>query len=382
MTNMTGRERFRAATLGEPVDRVPIWLREGFEFHLPPPTRDDFSGSWQALPEYLAFREFAEPFCDLRVNWAPGAHFNRTLGIPPDRISSTVEQVTGNLRRTTQSIHTPKGVLTGVRESHRGEKTAWTVKYPVESLDDLERLRSVPFEVAPVNYAGYERANELVGDRGMPCLNVSSPWVVFSTCMPFELALMWSASDPGLVHEVLEEITARALACLEAVFARPLDTMANIGGCEQCTPPMMSPDAFAEFVTPYEGRIVSFLRSHGVPVNCHCHGRVSTALGEMVSMGCDSTDPVEPPFGGGDVTMVQARELVGDSLTLCGNLQFDELERSTPEAIRQRVRETIDTGKRRLILSASAGPISRPSRRMLANYRAWIDAALEFGQCD
>ena len=121
------------------------------------------------------------------------------------------------------------------------------------------------------------------------------------------------------------------------------------------------------------------LKSHGIPVNCHCHGQVSTALPEMVWMGCDSTDPVEPPFGGGDVTMKQARRTVGDALTLCGNLQFDELERATPEHIGERVREILGTGKQRLILTASAGPISRPSTRMLRNYRAWVEAAIGEG---
>jgi hypothetical protein len=32
---MTGKEQMMAASRGEPVDRVPIWLREGFDFHLP-----------------------------------------------------------------------------------------------------------------------------------------------------------------------------------------------------------------------------------------------------------------------------------------------------------------------------------------------------------
>jgi len=200
---------------------------------------------------------------------------------------------------------------------------------------------------------------------------------VFSNCLSFEQALIWSATEPALIHEVLNEITERALGCLDAVLVRPLDTIANIGGCEQCTPPMMSPDAFAEFVTPYDGRLVSRLRQAGIPTNCHCHGRVRTALPEIVGMGFASTDPVEPPVGGGDLTIAEARALVGDQLTLCGNLQFDELGHASPQQIRSRVREILATGTKRLVLSASAGPISRITPRMAANYRAWIEEALD-----
>lgn len=370
-----------AATVGEPVDRVPIWLREGFDVLHEPPGPDDFSRAWQADSEYLDLVEFARDACDLRIGWASGGHFNRTLAIPPRYMSGTTEIIDENTRRHIRTIDTPKGTLTAVSESHRGETTAWGVKYPVEDMEDLGKLRSVPFDVAPVSYAAYERAHEVVRDRGVLCLGVSSPWVAFSTCMPFELALEWSLTERNLVHELLEEITVRSLAVLKVVLERPLDTIANIGGSEQCTPPMMSPDAYAEFVTPYDGRIVEMLNQHGIPVSCHCHGHVSQALSEMVKMGFSATDPVEPPFGGGDVTMARARQIVGGQLTLCGNLQFNELEHSTPDQIRARVREIIDTGKQRLVLAASAGPISRVSARMLANYRAWVEEALEYGQC-
>lgn len=373
---MTERERFMAAITGAPVDRPPIWLREGFEFH-DPAGADDFARGWQADPVYRAFCEEVRVHCALRVPWSPGGHFNRTLAIPPHRITSEVEHVDADTRRHIQTIDTPQGPLTAVRETHRGEATSWTVKYPVETVDDLSALRAVPFDVAPVSYSRYERAVELAGDQGIPCLGLSSPWVVFSTVMPYEKALEWSLTERAMVHEVLGEITDRMVQCLETVCSRSLDTMANIGGCEQCTPPMMGPEAFAEFVTPYDGRLVEVLNRHGIPVNCHCHGRVSRALPEMVRMGCDSTDPVEPPVGGGDVTIAEARALVGDRLTLCGNLQFDELCRARPRQIRDRVEEILATGPERLVVSASAGPISRPTGRLLQNYRALIDTVLE-----
>ena len=376
---MTGRERLLAALRGDPVDRPPLWLREGFDFADPLPDAADFTLGWRREPDYVELFEFAREHCDTFGNWSPGAHFNRLLHVPPSRMSGTTEQPDADTLRTTTVIDTPKGPLTRVSEQRRGVRTAWVVKEPVETLEDLDKLRGVPFEVEPVNYESYETNRRALGDRGLMCFWVASPWVAFAAGMSFQTALLWSVTERNMVHEILEENTRRALACLEAVFSRDLDTVVVIGGSEQCTPPMMSPDAYAEFVTPYDGRLVAFLKERGCLVQCHCHGKVRRALPEMIKMGHDATDPVEPPPAG-DVTMAESREIVGDRMTLLGDFEFDELETATPEHIRRRVREILDTGRRRLILAASAGPISKMTPTLIANYRAWIEEALSYGR--
>lgn len=376
---MTGKERMLAAIKGEPVDRVPIWIREGFEFHHPIPSAADYSLGWRADPEYVALWEFARDHCDMRVSWSPGGHFNRTLAIPPHRMTSETTVVNEYTRRLTSTIDTPKGPLTAVTERRRGENMDWHVKYAVENREDLEKLRSVPFEVDPVSYEQYDREKELVGDRGVMCLNVSSPWVVMASCMPFELALEWSLSENVLLHELLEEITRRTLACLEVVFERDFeDMMANIGGSEQCTPPIMSPDSYEQWVTPYESRVAAFLNAKGVPLNCHCHSHVRGALSSMIEAGMASTDPVEPPSQG-NVTIEEARKIAGDRLTLVGNLEWKELVEESPDRIRARVREIIDSGKQRLVMAASAGPVTAMSSKLITNYRTWIEEALDYG---
>ena len=147
----------RAATEGKPVDRPPIWVREGFDLHVPPPSRDHFSQGWRAEPDYLELAEFASQHCDMRVGWSAGAHFNRIIGIPPGHTRNEVEEVDANTRRTRTTIDTPKGELFGIKEQHRGETTSWTVKHYVENMEELDKLRSIPFEVGPVSFDGYER---------------------------------------------------------------------------------------------------------------------------------------------------------------------------------------------------------------------------------
>ncbi len=79
------------------------------------------------------------------------------------------------------------------------------------------------------------------------------------------------------------------------------------------------------------------------------------------------------------MTYAEARAIAGDDLTLIGNLQFSDLCNGTPEQIAAQVREVLSMGTRRLILGASAGPITHVDRRLVENYKAWIDAAVDHG---
>ncbi len=394
---MTGKQRLSAAMRGEPVDRAPIWLREGFPIGEPLPAADDFTQGWMRDSLYLDLYRDIAPHVDAIRQWPLGGWDNRFLNIPPSAIHTSTQEGAradswfdaprGRSDRDTQRIEgyvdTPRGRLTFVNEVKRGHNTVWHVKPLVESLKELEMLAEVPFSIQPTDLdkavQGYQRAHDEVGDRGLVRTSLSSPIVCISACMPFELFLELSLTESKLFHELCQVVCERNLAIFDALFrGRTLDTVVNIGGAEQCTPPMMPPQAFDEYVVPYEGPMVAKLKEYGILASCHCHGRIRHALPLLVQMGYDSTDPVEPPPAG-DVTYAQAQELGEGRITLMGNLEWDELAFAEPEQIRARVREILALGDRRLILAASAGPISAITARIAENYRAWIDTACRMG---
>ncbi len=368
-----------AAIRGKSVDRAPIWLREGFPAGRPSAQADDFSHGWQADPLYRDLLEEVTPYVDSIANWGiPSC--NRLLMVPSKRIEWKSCDVDGDTRRRSHTIHTLEGDLTGITEHRRGEATGWHVQHPVNSLQDLRKLASVPFELetewidkAIENYHGNLEA---VGEKGIVRLGLSSPIVIISGSMPFELFLELSLTERTFFHELCEEITRRILLILDELFSRGIafDSIANLGGSEQCTPPMMRPDAFDEFVVRYDGPIIKRLADEAIPTSIHCHGKVRHALPCMIEMGAEATDPVEPPPAG-DVTFAEAREIVGDKLTLIGNFEFDELEYAEPDHIRRRLDEILSFGNDRLIVAASAGPISRITPRLAENIRTWVRTA-------
>jgi uroporphyrinogen-III decarboxylase len=239
----------------------------------------------------------------------------------------------------------------------------------------------VPFEFDPAQIEVYLKDfhiwHNALGDRGIMRIEYPSPIVAISAAMSLENFLAMSMLEKDFFYELLEEITRRLLVITDAIFAKgPLETIVNFGGSEQCTPPMMAPEAFDDFIVPYDGKIIARLKEIGIPVNMHCHGKVGYALKKMIEMGVDASDPVEPPPSG-NVTYAEAREITADKLTLVGNLEFDELENMDSTYIRKRVEEILSLGKEHLILGASAGPLNAVTPRLVDNYKIWIDTYLE-----
>jgi uroporphyrinogen-III decarboxylase len=380
---MTGKERMQAALLGEPVDRIPIWLREGFELDKSLPSKENFLRGWKQDPLYREILEHVEPHVDMKKSWGLGDFLNRFLMIPPRFIHFGEPSVEGERLVRNGTIVTPRGSLTYKNAWMWHNGNSWMVEYPVNSLEELKMVAEVPFDVdrreLEQKLAAHTKARSSVGDRGVLELSFSSPIVVISGLMNLELFLELSYTERDYFHKLLNIITERILAVADSLFAEgKLETTVNIGGSEQCTPPLMAPQAFDEYVVPYDGAIIKRLKRAGVMVNVHCHGKVRHALKCMAEMGVDSTDPVEPPPAG-DVSFEEARGIVGDRMTLVGNLEWDEFTHLTPGEIRKRVRKVCSLGRDRVILAASAGPTTHITPRVADNIKAFVDAGLEYG---
>ena len=379
---MTPKERFSAAMRGDPVDRPPIWLREGFPIVQGPAGEDDFRNCWQADPLYRELYKYVRPHVVADHPWKIPC-VNRFLMVPPRYIRAQEERISTRRRRTYIRVKTGKGELTQIVEHWRGVATGWVIKPLIESREELKALADVPFDIdrADIDCAlnNYRRASREAGDAAVLRFGLPSPIVAISGCMTLEMFLELSLLERRWFTELESEITRRIECVIEALFAKgDLDTTANFGGSEQCTPPLMPPEAYDELVVPFDGPLIRNLRQRKVPVNVHCHGKVRHALRCMRDMGVDATDPVEPPPAG-DVTYAEARQIVDGRVTLVGNFAFDELESAEPHRIRERVKQLLSHGTDRLILGASAGPLSSVSQRLVDNYKAWIDAALELG---
>ena len=142
---------------------------------------------------------------------------------------------------------------------------------------------------------------------------------------------------------------------------------------------MMGPAMYDEFMVAYDSRLMELVHQHGCLVHVHCHGKISGILDRLLGMGVDMLDPVEPPPDG-DITMLEAKKRAAGRLTLLGNIEFRELEFSTPRRIDELVKRAIlDGGPERVHLFPSATPIERLTPQYRDNALAYIEAGVKYG---
>jgi len=153
---MNPRDRLLAALRGHPVDRVPLVL-EGFHYASP------------EAAEGPGKREILERVGD-QLHFFHGcpSYVNRYFVPPPQRIQETDREKRNGHVIVTREIDTPWGSLNAVTGRNTSTNTTWTLKYPVESLEDVEKIRSVPWELPP-NLAPPDLSSlsEAFGQRGI-----------------------------------------------------------------------------------------------------------------------------------------------------------------------------------------------------------------------
>jgi len=364
MIQMAPRERWLNCMRGEPVDRVPLHL-EGFHVE-----------SRQNLEDWadLRKRELAERLFDEIHFWfhVP-SHVNRYLVTAPQRVRATKKDQTTEGVVTTGEIDTPKGNLTFCTGRNPESNTTWTIKYPVESLDDIEKIRSVPSEL-PEHLAPPDMDN-LPCDfdrRGIIRLGVSSPFVCVAGMMPYDYFLELCALELELIRELTTICRDRILSILEVVLADKTVEYVWMGGCEWVTPPMGSPELYDELVNKFEEPIIRRIHEAGAVSHVHCHGNVRTTLQSVIERGGDYFEPVEPPPDG-DITFTEAKATAAGLMTLGGNIEARVLENAGEEEFEHAARAPFEGTKERMVYHNTAGPISTLTDTSYRNYSRLID---------
>jgi len=358
---MNPRERMLAALKGRPVDRVPLLL---LGFHDGFPQQTDDPGKREILSRMGEHLHFLYE-CPSQVN--------RYLVTPPQRLREVKWEEGNGKTVTTTVIDTPRGPLTAVTERNHATDTVWTLKYPVETLEDIAKLQSVPWELP----AGLEPPDlsSLPGafaTRGIVHSGVSSPFVCVAGMMRYERFLELCATELNLLRELTQLCLDRILDVLDVLLSQNSVEWVWMGGCEWVTPPMGSNRVYDELVQPFERRVIERVHAGGALSHVHCHGNVRSTLARVIERGADYFEPVEPPPDG-DVSFAEAKELADGRITLGGNIEARLLEHEEPEVVEKAARNAFEGGKARMVLQTTAEPLARMTSRMVENYHRMLD---------
>ena len=106
--------------------------------------------------------------------------------------------------------------------------------------------------------------------------------------------------------------------------------------------PFISPNMFAEFVTPYLEEIVEAIHQLGVKAILHSDGDLRLILDQLVSTGLDGYQSIDPQ---GFMDIAKVKQAYGHQLVLMGNVQTSLLQEVNDSLIRESVRYAMKHGK-------------------------------------
>ncbi len=360
---MTSRERLDAAYRCQPVDCVPIFVR-GVSDTRPP------------HESYAPLRKLVCETCDLKWGWSTAEAF------PAPPTTRRVEPYDGDFDLVTTVMPTPRGELVHQHLAGRKGQPGMTRKHWLASRDDALKFMSLPEPEPRGDAGGFFALREQAGERGIVEVHLRdmNPGGHVADLFGSEAFALLSIEDRGLIHELLEHATQRALRVIDWLLARDVGPYFAISGQEYIAPPLHGPRDFWDFNVRYDKRLFGRIRDADGLVHVHCHGSLRGLLEGFVEAGANVLHPVEaPPMG--NVTATEAKAVLGNKACIEGNIQVGDLFTLPSAEIARQVRQLLrDAGPTGLIVAPTASPYAPVCTKVMrANYERMVRTVLDAG---
>ncbi len=231
---------------------------------------------------------------------------------------------------TVTIYHSPKGDFR--RVTKRTQATSACVEFPCKSVDDVERLLSVPY-VPPTEEQIYQAAQyfltqkDWLGDEGVVLYGIGDA-ICFPAewLSPMDFCLLW-ADAPDLMEEMVRVANERLLPFVDTLCRHGVDAFRIVGG--EYASEQLGPAAYERLVVAPDQALVSVLHEQGALAYFHNHGPIMRYLPLILRIGVDALDPLEaPPWGDCDVPT--AKRMLKGRICMVGNLDDMEVLNKLP----------------------------------------------------
>ena len=257
------------------------------------------------------------------------------------------------------------------------------VRYPLQSVQNVEELKSFPWPSADwFDYAGLrEAALKARAKRVVQC-GYMAPLFAYGLLRGLEFSFSDPLANPELAHEILRRVCDFTYEYHRRMFetCEGLVDVAQVTddlGCQ--TGPLMSLAMYREFYAPHHQRFIGLCREFGIKVFHHDDGGIRPFLPDLVAAGVDILNPVQWMCPGMD--MVELKRDFGTQVCFHGAVENQQiLPFGTPEEVRAEVRHCIDA-----LASDGTGYILSPchnlqSQTPIENIVAMYEEAWTYGK--
>jgi uroporphyrinogen decarboxylase len=251
---------------------------------------------------------------------------------------------------------------------------AYVVESPLLEPGDLEDYQCP--SVGPAEMFMVQLARQRFAQEKAICFMMRGTFVRSWRLRGMQALLMDMIDRPDFVHRLAEMVTEYNLELCQHLVEAGADVLIvedDIAGNDRT---LMSPQHFREFIALYNQRCLDFAHGHGLRVVRHSDGNLWSVLDDLLAMGYDGLNPLEPQAG---MSLKQVKDYCGDRICLLGNIDCGDLlctgrEEEVEAAVIQAIEDAAPGGGYVLCSSNSIHPGVRPE-----NFLAMVRAAKKHG---
>jgi len=207
------------------------------------------------------------------------------------------------------------------------------------------------------------------------------PHLMYSLLCGMERWMIDMKTDPDFyfaMSDHLFEIGIRYVDAWIGAIGDHVDIVSTYDDLGTQEGPLISHDDYVTYLKPYERRMIEHIKTHtDAKIYRHSCGSVYEFIPDFIEIGVDILNPIQPLAR--NMEPWRLKKEFGRDITFFGGIDTQQLLYTTPERVRQGVRDTIRT------LGKGGGYILGSSHNIepdtpIENIVAMFDAALEYGR--
>jgi uroporphyrinogen decarboxylase len=222
-------------------------------------------------------------------------------------------------------------------------------------------------------------ARARLAELGASFTTIGVGWGLWESCWGirgFENALVDCASEPDFFAELLDRLTDLYLRQLELCADIPADAFMFGDDWGDQRGVMIGPERWRRFLKPRYARIYEAAHAQGKKVISHCCGSVADIMPDLIEIGLDVLESVQPEARG--MSPDRLKERWGGKIAFWGCLGSQStVPFGTPSAIREevsRLRRVMGKGGGYILAPAKSLQPETPTENAVAVLEAFVAA--------